>query len=97
MAVVVPFAALRYDERKVGRLEKVLTQPYDKITPEMQRAYFERSPFNLAHVVKGEVRTQDTPENNVYTRAAALFREWQQQGIFLERKTPALYAYWQQF
>ena len=97
MAVVVPFAALRYDERKVGRLEKVLTQPYDKITPEMQRAYFERSPFNLAHVVKGEVRTEDTPENNVYTRAAALFRAWQEQGIFLERKTPALYAYWQRF
>jgi uncharacterized protein (DUF1015 family) len=80
----------------VGRLETVLTQPYDKITPEMQREYFARSPFNLAHVVKGEVRPGDTPENNVYTRAAGLFRSWREQGVLVERKTPALYAYWEQ-
>jgi len=55
MAIIAPFAALRYDERKAGRLEALLTQPYDKITPEMQREYFARSPFNLAHLVKGEV------------------------------------------
>ena len=97
MAIVVPFAALRYDERKVGRLETVLTQPYDKITPEMQREYFARSPFNLAHLIKGEVRPEDTPENNVYARATGLFRSWQEQGVFLERSTPTLYVYWQRF
>ena len=78
MAIIAPFSALRYDERKVGRLEAVLTQPYDKITPEMQREYFARSPFNLAHVVKGEVRAGDTPENSVYTRAAGLFKSWRE-------------------
>ena len=97
MAVVLPFPALRYDARRVGDLEKVLTQPYDKITPEMQREYLERSPFNLAHIVKGEGKQEDSAGNNVYTRAAALFRNWQEQGIFIERKTPALYAYFQQF
>ena len=97
MAVVSPFSALRYDARRVGDLEKVLTQPYDKITPEMQREYLGRSPFNLAHIVKGDVKQEDSAGNNVYTRAAALFRNWQEQGIFIERKTPALYAYFQQF
>lgn len=97
MAIIAPFSALRYDERKVGRLETVLTQPYDKITPEMQREYFARSPFNLAHVIQGEVRPGDTPENNVYTRSAGLFRSWQEQGVFIERGAPALYVYWQQF
>jgi len=97
MAIIAPFAALRYDERKAGRLEALLTQPYDKITPEMQRQYFARSEFNLAHLVKGEVKPGDTPENSVYTRAAALLRTWQEQGIFVERKAPALYIYWQQF
>jgi len=97
MAIIAPFAALRYDERKAGRLEALLTQPYDKISPEMQREYFGRSPFNLAHLVKGEVKPGDTPDNNVYTRAAALLRTWQEQGIFVERNAPALYIYWQQF
>ena len=97
MAIIAPFAALRYDEWKAVRLEALLTQPYDKITPEMQREYCARSPFNLAHLVKGEVKPGDTPENSVYTRAAALLRTWQEQGIFVERKAPALYIYWQQF
>jgi hypothetical protein len=33
LALIYPFAALRYDQQKVGRLENVVTQPYDKITP----------------------------------------------------------------
>ena len=97
MAIIAPFAALRYDERKAGRLEALLTQPYDKITPEMQREYFARSPFNLAHLVKGEVRPGDTPENSVYRRAASLLRTWQEQGVLVEPKSPALYLYWQEF
>lgn len=97
MAIIAPFRALRYDERKAGRLEALLTQPYDKISPEMQREYFRRSPFNLAHLVKGEVKPGDTPENSVYTRAATLLRTWLEQGIFVERSAPALYIYWQQF
>ena len=97
MAIIAPFGALRYDERKAGRLEALLTQPYDKITSEMQREYFGRSAFNLAHLVKGEVKPGDTPENNVYTRAAALLREWQERGILVEQKAPALYICRQQF
>ena len=97
MAIVAPFAALRYDEQKAGRLEALLTQPYDKITPAMQRDYLARSPFNLARVLKGELKPEDTPENNVYTRAAALLENWLEQGIFVERETPAVYVYWQQF
>jgi len=92
MAVVQPFAALRYDERKVGGLEKVLTQPYDKISPEMQREYFRRSPYNYAHLIKGESRPGDTPSDNVYTRAAAWLREWREQGILIGRQGPAFYA-----
>ena len=97
MAIVAPFAALRYDEQKAGRLEALLTQPYDKITPAMQRDYLARSPFNLAHVLKGDLKPADTSENNVYTRAAALLENWLEQGIFVERETPAVYVYWQQF
>jgi uncharacterized protein (DUF1015 family) len=36
MAEILPFRALRYNPEKVGALECVVTQPYDKITPQMQ-------------------------------------------------------------
>ncbi|MBI1955671.1 MAG: DUF1015 domain-containing protein [Acidobacteria bacterium] len=97
MAVVSPFAALRYDPRKVDGLENVLTQPYDKITPEMQQEYLERSPFNLAHIIKGEVQPGDSATDNVYTRAAACFRDWIARGVLARRDRPAFYAYFQEF
>ena len=97
MAEVSPFPALRYDTPKAGSLENVLTQPYDKISPQMQQEYFRRSPYNLAHIVKGEIRDGDTPDNNVYTRAAAHFREWRGKGILTQDSQPAFYAYFQEF
>lgn len=97
MAIVAPFAAIRYDARKVGGLERVLTQPYDKITPELQKDYFARSPYNLAYIIRGEIKQNDSPADNVYTRAAAYFRTWREQGVLVRRSKPALYAYFQEF
>ena len=97
MAVVVPFRAFRYDPQKVGGLERVLTQPYDKITPEMQKDYFARSPYNLAYIIRGEIKGNDFPADNVYNRAAGHFRTWREQGVLVQRPKPALYAYFQEF
>ena len=46
MAEIQPFRAYRYDTNRVA-LKDVLTQPYDKITPEMQEQYYAASPYNL--------------------------------------------------
>ena len=102
MAVVQPFAALRYDEEKVEGLAKVVTQPFDKITPEMQQEYLRRSPYNYVRLVKGESRPSDTPigqtpAENVYTRAAEWLAEWRKQQVLIRRARPAFYAYHQTF
>ena len=97
MAIISPFAAVRYDARQVGGLDKVLTQPYDKITPAMQKEYLERSPYNLAYILKGKAEEGDSPTDNVYTRASEYLRKWREQGVLLQRERPALYAYFQQF
>lgn len=97
MAVLNPFCALRYDTVKAGPLDRLLTQPYDKISLEMQRRYFESSPYNLAHLVKGDSRPTDTPADNVYTRAAAELKSWRDQEILVQRPKPAYYAYHQHF
>lgn len=96
MARIFPFAAYRYDSRRVA-LEKVLTQPYDKISPEMQRRYYTSDPHNLIAVEKGLSEPDDTPENNVYTRAAAKLDEWIAAGILVREARPAVYAYFQDY
>jgi len=97
MAVLKPFCAMRYNTAKAGPLDRLLTQPYDKISPEMQQRYLAASPYNLAHAVKGEARSDDNSADNVYTRAATKLRSWRDEGILTQRPQPAYYAYHQHF
>jgi len=96
MAYVAPFRALRYDPARVD-LTHVVTQPYDKITPEMQNRYYDASPHNLVRIILGKPQPADHLEENIYTRAAASFRDWRQQGIFLQDPQQSLYQYVQCF
>jgi uncharacterized protein (DUF1015 family) len=96
MAEVFPFRAYRYNPARVD-LAKVLTQPYDKISPEMAERYAAASPYNLIPVEKGKILPGDTPQNNVYTRAAQDLEEWIRAGIIQRDPTPSLYAYFQEY
>ena len=96
MAEIHPFRALRYNTDRVA-LADVLTQPYDKITPAMQDVYYAASPYNLIAVEKGRALPDDSPSNNVYTRAAAKIEEWIAQKILVQDSAPAIYVYSQEF
>src|ERR1700730_12393914 len=96
MAEISPFAALRYDPDKV-RLGDVVTQPYDKISPEMQAGYYKASPYNLVRIILGRPENTETEANNRYTHAAAFLDLWRQQGIFTRDSSPSIYAYSQRF
>ncbi len=106
MARIYPFRALRYDTSRVN-MEDVVTQPYDKITPEMQQRYYERSPFNLIRIILGKREPSDTePQDflpagekasNVYTRAAGYLNDWRAKHILAEEAEPALYGYSQTY
>jgi len=96
MAHIAPFRALRYDPARV-ELSQVVTQPYDKITPEMQERYYAASPFNLVRVILGKREASDHAGDNPYTRAAHFFQDWRRQGVFLQDAQPSIYPYVQQF
>jgi uncharacterized protein (DUF1015 family) len=97
MARIYPFRAWRYNPSSV-RLDEVATQPYDKISPAMQQAYYQRSPYNLVRIILGlpELFDADRGEN-VYTRAARDFRAWREQGVLIQEKEPVVLAYSQRF
>jgi uncharacterized protein (DUF1015 family) len=96
MAEIQPFRAYRYDTNRVA-LKDALTQPYDKITPAMQDAYYAASPYNLIAIEKGRVLPNDAPANNVYTRAASKVEEWIAAKILAQDGAPAIYVYSQEF
>jgi uncharacterized protein (DUF1015 family) len=96
MAEIVPFRAYRYNPERV-ELFKAVTQPYDKITPDMQEKYYAASPFNLIAVEKGRSRPDDSAADNVYTRAAQSLQDWIASGVLVRDSVPAMYIYFQEY
>lgn len=96
MAEIFPFRAYRYNAAKADPA-KVLTQPYDKITPAMAEKYAAASPYNLIPVEKGKSLPGDTPADNVYTRAAKTLEDWIGAKVIVQDAAPSLYAYFQEY
>ncbi len=96
MARIFPFRAFRYDAARFD-LARVLTQPYDKITPEMQERYYALDPHNLARVEKGRAQPDDGPQSSVYTRAAQSLDAWTREGVLRQDAAPSLYVCSQEF
>jgi len=96
MASILPFRALRYSPARVS-VSDVMTQPYDKITPEMQDRYYAASPYNLVRIILGKHEQGDNDQKNVYSRAAECFRQWRAEQVLAQDPQPAIYTYAQHF
>src|SRR5207247_9963185 len=96
MAEIQPFRGVLYDSTRVKAAD-VLTQPYDKITPEMRERYLKLSPYNLVQIELGREQPGDTDSNNKYTRARDLYRQWLDDGVLWRSEKPALYCLEQTF
>jgi uncharacterized protein (DUF1015 family) len=96
MAKIFPFQPYRY-RPAAGPLADLVTQPYDKISAEMQVRYLAQSPFNLVRLILGERFDSDSDANNVYTRAAGFLKDWIARGILVKEPAACLFAYFQDF
>lgn len=95
MARIYPFRALRYNLAQVAA-QDVVTQPYDKITPAMQQAYYQRSPYNLVRIILRMPELFDG-EGELYSNAARDFRAWRESGVLAQERQPGVFAYSQRF
>ena len=63
----------------------------------MRTRYLSLSPYNLVRVILGERNPADSDHDNVYTRAAAHFKDWIATGILARDSQPAVFPYFQEF
>jgi uncharacterized protein (DUF1015 family) len=96
MAQVYPFRAYRFNP-SLAPHDRVLTQPYDKISPAMQEKYYAADPHNLITIERGRVFPNDAPGNSVYTRAAAALADWIKNSIVVQDPALSFYAYTQEY
>jgi len=91
MALIHPFRGFRYNAEIVGDLNTVVSQPYDKIPVELQKDYYERSPYNVVRVTRSIEKNED-PETD-YPQAGLTLQGWFDEGILVQEASPAIYAY----
>jgi uncharacterized protein (DUF1015 family) len=97
MPVIQAFRGIRYDLGHVGSLTGVVAPPYDVIDAELQRALYEKHPANVVRLILNRDEPGDDEQNNRYTRASRLYRQWQRDRILFTESDPAIYVYHQEF
>lgn len=97
MAKVVPFRGIRYNPEKIKEMEAVITPPYDVIDAVAQKKYYEKNPYNVIRLEFGYQSPTDTESDNRYTRAAADYHSWLQEGVLFKENKEAIYLCEQEF
>ena len=72
-----PFKGTLYNKNKVEDFDKVVSQPYDKISPEAQKKYYQNSPYNVIRLIK------NIPEKELdsYQTSAYYLQKWLKEGV----------------
>ncbi|MDR1385978.1 MAG: DUF1015 domain-containing protein [Planctomycetaceae bacterium] len=95
MPEIVPFAGVRYNLDKVGKLSEVIAPPYDVISPSMRDELYDQHPNNVIRLILDKIQPTDDQENNRYTRTAKTLADWKTSGILKQETEAALYVYHQ--
>lgn len=90
MTKIAPYKALHYNPSMFSDLTPVIVPPYDNIPPGDEKKYWNRSPYNLAHL------TLPKKENEDYAEAALHLEKWQKENV-LKETAPAYFLYQQDF
>ena len=93
MPVITPLKGLLYNQSLISDMNKVITPPFDVISPEEQEMYHRSHPNNMIRLILGKNRPGDNENNNWYTRAAATLEAWQREGVLIQDAKPAFYDY----
>jgi len=93
MVEVKPFNGIHYNKEKTGKLDDVMSPPYDIISKELQEKLYNKHPNNFVRLILGKINPEDTEENNRYTRAKKMFNEWLDKTILTGSDKPAIFPY----
>ena len=93
MAVIKPFRGIKYNSKKIGDLEKVVSPPYDVISEQEKQDYLDSSPYNITRLILPE----PDGESDKYSTAGNLLNQWLDSDIIKRDESPSIYIYRQIF
>lgn len=90
MVEIKPFKGIQYVKDNIESMEDLITQPYDKISEEMQQEYYESSEYNYCRLIL-------PLEEDRYSAAAERLNEWLRKEILRKEDGSGIYVYYQDF
>src|SRR4051794_25527411 len=97
MAEVQAFRGIRYRLQRPEDAAALIAPPYDVISPAEREALEARDPRNVIRLELPRDEPGDSGEVNRYTRGAAQYRQWLEEGVLAREGQPALYVYGQRY
>ncbi|MGM0365750.1 MAG: DUF1015 domain-containing protein [Actinomycetota bacterium] len=87
MVEVLPLKGLRYNQKKIGDLSKVISPPYDLISANLEKKLKKLSPYNITNLILPErVGSEDK-----YMHAAGTLKYWLKNEILVLEGKPSFY------
>ena len=97
MADIKAFKGIRYNTEKLGCIDKLVSAPYDIISPDDRKYYHNLHENNFVRLILGEELPNDNEVNNRFTRAGKYINKWLKEEILVEETEPSIYLYQQKF
>jgi uncharacterized protein (DUF1015 family) len=91
MAHIEAFKGICYNPKKIKDPADVCTPPYDVISNQEQKAFYDRHENNVIRLILGKAVDGDTEADNPHTRAAGYFKDWVAGEILVQDDKPAIY------
>ena len=93
MAFIAPLKGVHFNPQKVGKLDEVVTPPYDVISTNVIDSYRNRNPYNMIRldIVKNPGAGDASAAR--YQEAADLFQQWLDEEALVRDSEPGIYLY----
>lgn len=93
MAEISVFLGIRYNQEIVKDMAAVICPPYDVISPEQQKSYYEKSDYNVIRLEHSMALPDDNKSNNRHIRACTTFNQWLKDRVLLSDQVPSFYIH----
>jgi len=93
MVEVSPFKGIIYNQKKIGKLDDVMSPPYDIISEEMQKELYEKHSQNFVRLILGKINPDDSEKDNRYIRAKKLLDSWIKDSVLIGSDKTAIFPY----
>ncbi|HIE17493.1 MAG TPA: DUF1015 domain-containing protein [Dehalococcoidia bacterium] len=97
MAEICPFSGVRYNPEIVNDIASVICPPYDIISAQEQKAYYQKSQYNAVRLEHAMEFPEDTQTANKHARTNAIFNQWLKDRVLIIDHVPSFYIHEQSF